>query len=108
MRILMAGFMVMCLTQNFALCGEESTVKKVTKDDKNLAAARAAGPVTLETLLRETADREELARWPVPAYRAMQASALKPSGRKSPGFHAGKAINHFVRIETKPDGANGC
>ncbi|MBL7188037.1 MAG: DUF2961 domain-containing protein [Phycisphaerae bacterium] len=68
-----------------------------------VARAARARVITLETLLDEMVDRDQIARFPVPQYRLRQQSSYD-RGSKTPddpeGWFANKDRGHFIRTET--------
>jgi hypothetical protein len=64
-------------------------------------AAKAADPVTLDSLLREMADAEAVAKWPDPAYVCRQASSYdrRQTAKENPDPFANDDRNQFIRQE---------
>ena len=70
-------------------------------------AAKPASPeVSLGTLLREMTDRDEIARWPYPAFACRQASSTDPATKTpdQPGWFGNGDCTNFIRQETTPHG----
>lgn len=70
-------------------------------------AAKPASPeVSLGTLLREMTDRDEIARWPSPAFACRQASSTDPATKTpdQPGWFGNGDCTNFIRQETTPHG----
>ncbi|MEL7499787.1 MAG: glycoside hydrolase family 172 protein [Planctomycetota bacterium] len=59
--------------------------------------------ITTESLLREMADRDALARFPEPAFRALQASSYDRASEDpaGPAWTANRDFSQFVREETR-------
>ena len=64
-------------------------------------AARAAAPVTLDSLLQEMLDVESIARWPQPEFTCKQASSYDRTkvAPDKPGWFSNKDNNQFIRDE---------
>jgi len=59
-------------------------------------------PVTVRSLLAEMVDREEMARFPEPAYTSRQFSSYDRGSvaPDQPGWYANNDFSHFLRVET--------
>lgn len=59
-------------------------------------------PVTMRSLLEEMSDREEMARFPEPAYKSRQFSSYDRGSiaPDQPGWYANDDRSHFLRVET--------
>ncbi len=66
-----------------------------------IATTAAASPITIESFLDETLDRDRLARIPAPAYESLQASSYNRDSvhRDKPGWFADSDGLGFIRRE---------
>jgi len=74
------------------------TAARLGRADANQTAAPE---VTTESLLREMTDRDALARWPEPAFRAAQASSYdrRSTAPDADGWFANNDYSQFIRAE---------
>ncbi len=59
-------------------------------------------PVSLESLLEEMVSRDSLARWPIPAYRAIETTShdrSKTNPADAATWHSNKDYENFIRVE---------